>query len=79
MKPVRTPFTNANFKLVGGTDKNDLPIQQDTDENGNAVLMSIWELDDDERSLIAAGARVRLVVWGIGTPPVALDVEDYDA
>jgi len=74
MNPVRTEFSNANFKLVGGTEENDLPVERTVDLEGNPVIVSMWKLTDEERLNIMYGADVRLVVWGTGHPPVALAV-----
>jgi hypothetical protein len=75
MKPAKTPETNAVFRLDGGDESNDLPLQKATTLDGEAVLVSRWELSDEERQAVYNGALVRLVVWGTGTPPVALGVE----
>lgn len=75
MKPVLTAETNATFELEGGTRDNDLPLRRAVDESGHPVLESLWEPTEDERQAIQNGALVRLVVWGRGTPPVAIGVE----
>lgn len=74
MKPVTTEFTNQVFKLSGGTDENDLPIQRMIEPDGSITLTSSWELTDDERQQIADGAKINLVIWGSAHPPVALEV-----
>lgn len=76
MKPIRTPHTNAIYKLKGGTDENDLPVEQSLDESGNPCLVSTWQLDDEERAAIAQGGTISLCVWGDGTPPVSLAVNE---
>lgn len=76
MKPVRTSWSTTTFVLKGGTEENDLPVEVADDETGHPVLVSMWELTDDERRRISIGKRVVLTVWGIGTPPVALSVEE---
>lgn len=76
MRPRRTPDSNVVFSLPGGTEDNDLWLCRTTTEDDDPVLMSIWELDDDERQIIARGGCVRLIVWGAGTPPVAIGVYD---
>lgn len=75
MKPVRTADTNRTFKLPGGTEENDLPLVATEDHEGYAVLVSIWEPTDAERIAIQMGAPIRLTVWGVSTPPVAIGVE----
>jgi hypothetical protein len=73
VKPRRTPHSNQVFRLVGGNEDNDLWVEQTTSEQG-ACLRSVWQLTDDERARVAAGENVYLIVWGTGTPPVALGV-----
>ena len=77
MNPVPNVHTNLTLMLPGGTKENDLPVevQQDT-ERGAPVMVSVWELTDDERAAIACGAHIRLGIWGKGHPPVSLRVSD---
>lgn len=73
MKPVKTPTTNTTFVLSGGTKENDLPLEKTT-SGGMPILISVWELEDDERTAIANGATIELVIWGSGHPPVSLGI-----
>jgi hypothetical protein len=73
VRPRRTHSSNCVFRLPGGTEDNDLWIERMDSSNGPA-LRSVWEPTEDERRRIAAGENVYLVVWGTGTPPVALGV-----
>jgi hypothetical protein len=75
MKPIRTAKTNTVFKLIGGTEDNDLCVFMGT-EDGDPIVQSVWEPTDEERSALAAGANIELTVWGTGTPPVALRTTD---
>lgn len=75
MKPRRTHHSNQVFRLPGGTEDNDLWVERTTSE-ADPCLRSVWEPTDDERRRIAAGENVYLVVWGTGTPPVAMGVTD---
>lgn len=77
MKPVATPDTNATFELEGGTRENDLPLER-VAVAGAPALRSTWELTDEERKAIADGSNVYLIVWGTGTPPVAVGVVGVD-
>lgn len=79
MKPVKTPESNFTFILPGGTKENNLPVCQLDDLDGQPMIISTWELDEDERNLIAEGARIQLAVWGSGHPPVMLSVEYQEA
>lgn len=73
MNPRRTPQTQVLFRLPGGTDEHDLWVRRGVD-GPHAFVESVWELDDDERAAIAAGATVELRVWTTVTPPVSLAV-----
>jgi len=77
MNPVQTDFNNRVFKLVGGTEDNDLPVQSTT-INGETVSISTWELEEGELEDIIHSKRVELIVWGVGHPPVALRVAMSD-
>lgn len=75
MKPRRTVFTDRVFALPGGTDDNDLWTYVAATDNGPAIA-SVWVPTDEERAAIAAGENIRLIVFGTGMPPVALDLTD---
>lgn len=70
MKQVRTIRCRKRFVLPGGTDANDLWVEERRGEKGEPVLSSTWQPTDEERQAIADGANVELLVWGEGTPPV---------
>jgi hypothetical protein len=74
-KPVVTETTTSVFKLPGGTDENDLPVEHTVSEEGQPILLSTWELDEEERKLVASGSKIQLLLWGQGHPPVAIRVE----
>lgn len=40
------------------------------------LIVSVWQLDDEERKLIAAGGNVVLWIYAEPIPPVALEVRD---
>lgn len=73
MKPRRTPTSNKVFELAGGTEDNHLWVRV-AEEDGRAVITSVWELSSVERDLVVNGGNIELTVWGEGTPPVALRV-----
>jgi hypothetical protein len=75
MRPRRTHFSNTVFRLEGGNEDNDLWVERSNSEEG-PTIRSVWEPTDDERRRIAEGENIYLVVWGTGTPPVALGVID---
>lgn len=76
MKVIATPFTNMTFKLPGGTTANDLPVEVTTDAEENPVLLTTWQLDDEERARVARGEPIELLVWGSGHPPVTVRVAE---
>ena len=71
MKPIKTPFTNQTYVLVGGGVENNLPVMMG-DNNGQHFIQSTWELTEEDRAHIAAGAHISLTVYGRGHPPVSL-------
>lgn len=42
---------------------------------GVNVMLSQWLPSEEERQLIAKGAKVNLLVWGTGHPPVSVSVD----
>lgn len=76
MKPAILDRPDIIFRLVGGTDENNLHVERALDSGQQPVLVSTWELSDEERDLLASGSRIQLVVWGLTHPPVALRVEE---
>jgi hypothetical protein len=76
MKPRRTHFTDRVFGLPGGTEDNDLWVYDLEDNDGNHLICSVWEPSPEERAAIASGENVRLIIWGRGLPPIAMDTTD---
>lgn len=72
MRQRKTPTTNHVFELPGGNEDNSLFVEVAEDTVGNPIHISVWEPDEEERKLLAMGATIELVVWGLGTPPVAM-------
>jgi len=79
MRPVKTEKTTIIFTLPGGSSKNDLPVQRVGVNNGNPMLISTWEFNEEEIEQIAAGKRIQLIIHGSIHPPVSLCIEDDDA
>lgn len=73
MKARRTIFSTRVFKLPGGTEDNDLWVYDIADDDGCNVIASVWEPTPEERKAIANGENIRLLVWGRGIPPFAMD------
>lgn len=76
MRPRRSPVSNKVFRLPGGNEDNDLWVEETEDTSGQPVICSLWVPSDEEREQIAGGGNVELLVWGTGTPPVAVSVTD---
>lgn len=76
MRARRTHNSTRVFRLPGGTEDNDLWVYDIADENGNHVIASVWEPTRDERDAILRGENIRLLVWGDGIPPFAMDTTD---
>jgi hypothetical protein len=72
----RTERTNKVFTLPGGTEDNDLWVEEVHDEAGRSIQRSVWALTDDEREAIMQGANINLYVWGSGHPPVMMSLTD---
>jgi hypothetical protein len=60
MKPIRTPESNTVYVLPGGTEDNDLHAEQLPE----GIVKSVWTATEEERALIAGGARLVLLIWG---------------
>lgn len=63
MKPVKTEETNFTYKLVGGTEENDLPCVRvpeypslDRGAEARGSTTSFWQPEDDDDDLGAAEA-----------------------
>lgn len=74
MRARRTHASNGVFALRGGNEDNDLWVQRAVDVNDNPVICSVWVPTPSERRRIARGENIELIVWGEGTPPVAMTV-----
>jgi hypothetical protein len=64
------------FRLPGGTEDNDLWVYDLHDCFENSIIASVWEPSKEEREAIANGENIRLLVWGKGIPPFAMDTTD---
>lgn len=76
MKPRRTIHSEKVYRLPGGNEDNDLWTYEVEDTDSHPVTCSVWVPDDAERERIANGENIRLMIWGRGIPPVALDLTD---
>lgn len=76
MKPRRTHTSNKVFRLVGGTEDNDLWVERAADVDGAMILISTWVPTFEERERIYNGENIALVVWGSGMPPVHVTLTD---
>lgn len=66
MKARRFHSANKVYRLGGGTEDNDLWVleEEGSDEViGECTLItSVWELDEEERNMVAAGANIALTL-----------------
>jgi hypothetical protein len=69
VKARRTHRSNRVFRLPGGTEDNDLWVEE-CEDDGRPVLSSTWEPTPEEREAIANGANIELLIWGKAQPPV---------
>lgn len=76
MRSRRTVNTDHVFRLPDGTEDNDLFVYRVEDDSGHSIIASVWVPTDKEREAIANGENIRLLVWGTGHPPVAMDLTD---
>lgn len=77
LRPRRTWLSNTVWGLPGGNEDNDLWVYIDQHSDGHPLIRSTWVPTDEERARIAAGENVELIVWGMGHPPVAMEVVNY--
>jgi hypothetical protein len=87
MRPTKFPEASRVLQApVGMTEDDCTPLYvydglvtlAGPEQKGREIpcLLSKWELDDEDRARIAAGAPVWLWVYGAGMPPVALETDD---
>lgn len=78
MKSRRTHLSTNVIGLPGGNEDNDLWVFFDEhSKDGSPMIRSTWVPTDEERRRIAEGENVELIVWGLGHPPVAMEVVNY--
>lgn len=76
MKPVT--FKEANMKFVAPADQpevGDLPAFVGNDQEGSPVIISKWELSEEEVKQIVKNKLIYLVVAGQGMPPLSMHTE----
>ena len=78
MRPVKTGTATGVLTLLDEDGvrmpDRDLPFERVVDEAGQAAIETTWQPEDGERRALANGAPVRLLVWGLAHPPVAVQV-----
>lgn len=75
MKPITTPETNITFNAAEGDEENVLPLPAvQRPEDSIPGIYSTWELTDEEREQIAAGAHIEIGMAAIKPVPVGLAV-----
>jgi hypothetical protein len=83
--PGRIEGANCTLGAPDGWDKSrdgscsSLAIRAEAVESGRLLMESVWFPTPEEMVAIAAGAPVKLSVYGSGHPPVMLGVGDVPA
>jgi hypothetical protein len=79
MRAAQHSSNNAVLGAPAGWDQNKLPCHAialtRSISDGMQVVSTYWQLTDDERAAIAAGALVRVTMPGFTVPPMALATE----
>lgn len=66
-EPIKFPQSNTTHVAEGC---NDLPTCVTTDSSGAPVIISVWQLSEEERQRVAATGQVYLYIFGTAQPPV---------
>jgi hypothetical protein len=78
MRPTQHPSNNRVLGAPAGWDQTEAPCSAialtDLVYAGARSVATFWELSDEERAAIAAGAKVMLIVPGSTMMPAALEV-----
>ena len=72
MKPVTFKESNTTFKAEGIPD---LPAFVGSNQEGSPVIISKWELSEEEIQKIIKNKSIFLVVSGEGMPPLSMHTE----
>lgn len=76
MKPVMFQGVTSVYVIPGAEEDSKLPVQetvvQDADLGMQKARISVWELTDEERQMIADGGYVALQIIGEDQPPIAM-------
>jgi hypothetical protein len=89
MRAVEFPSANRVYHLKGGTEANDLHVQQGPHAGADGIVeagdptyhlaytRTVWTPDELERAELATGRNIELVILGAGgVPPLMLGVTD---
>lgn len=71
---TRTLGAPIDWDPAKGVECVALDIRDMAEPDGSRYMQSTWYPTDEEKRLIAEGQPIRLTVWGVGHPPVGLDV-----
>lgn len=78
MRPTQHPSNNDVLRAPPGVPIEEcvpLAITRAVTPDGQQLVFSYWELSDEERKAIAAGAKVAFSCWGTTHPPVCIGVD----
>lgn len=76
LKPRRTHRSTKVWRLPGGTEDNDLWVEERVAEGDVPVQASTFVPTEKQRSRIAAGENIEVLIWGSGQPPIAVVLSD---
>jgi hypothetical protein len=69
-------LSNKVFRLIGGTEDNDLWARSGADQDGDPILCTTWVPTDDERNQIKEGHNIEVIVWGETHPAMSVRTDD---
>jgi hypothetical protein len=78
MQPITFPEANFIFnKPSEMTDEQcgDLPVAKLKDPDGVPLIISCWELSEEDKARVAETGSIWLTICGTGMPPVGLQTE----
>lgn len=72
--PIQHEHSNSVMLGPKGTDVVDLHVEL-VEGDGQTVVMSTWDLSEDQRQRVADGAQITLIVFQYPMPPVAVALD----
>ena len=74
MKAINHKHTTDVLKAAPGTEDKvyDLPICRTYDSLGNELVISVWELTDEDIEALIKNRKIYFQCWGHTHPPIVL-------